>query len=239
MFCPECGNQVDDFHNFCPICGYAITEMSETISANGKRPSHSENRCWYFRENNEEYGPYSKQEMIDFVYSGEIVEKTLVYKEGKKNWVKAEKTFLWEEIYHYKEEVAYEKISDIWLWLMGTIPILLYVVLTAFRLQIFGLIAYGALLILFMLLDERETAKYYKDTDPAIFIISLIIPLVYLFARPAKTSKNYVPAVIWILIFVLLVIPINIVMIGKTNQNLQFSSIDAEFFYDLYGMGGR
>ncbi|MGN1277447.1 MAG: DUF4234 domain-containing protein [Floccifex sp.] len=88
MICKNCGEQIPDRAKFCPNCGTKIE--IEQVNEDG----------WYFVENGQSKGAYTKDEIISFYNQGRIQKNTYVWKSGLQDWISFESS----KIIDFKEE---------------------------------------------------------------------------------------------------------------------------------------
>lgn len=118
-----------------------------------------------------------------------------------------------EEFNKKKEEILNQIdeskviVSEKWLWALATVPMLASLIL--------GIIPYSVALhtyilsiimivcnIVFLSLDISEMKKNGKDVEAWMWIGLLIVP-VYLYVREKHTNKNYMPLIVWCILYVL------------------------------------
>lgn len=92
MKCKKCGQELNGNEKFCPNCGQPVEieeekkqEPSEKVDANLNGENVVEEQ-WYFVENNESKGPFTKVQMKEFYDAGRINDMTFVWHDGQSDW---------------------------------------------------------------------------------------------------------------------------------------------------------
>ncbi len=133
MYCKKCGHELSDQDKYCSECGTkvekeeielslsdAIDEAIEEQEINSEQEETetleevlvedsmiddiTENKEWYFVENNESKGPFSEGQMHEFLESGRIQETTYVWKDGFSDWKALNQTDLSSKIIEENKE---------------------------------------------------------------------------------------------------------------------------------------
>ena len=129
-----------------------------------------------------------------------------------------EKIITEEEFNKKKEEILNQideskvMVSEKWLWALATVPMLVSLILGRywFMLMPYSIAQHTYLLsiivivcnIMFLSLDISETKKSGKDVEAWMWTGLLLVP-VYLYVREKNTNKNYIPLIVWCILFVL------------------------------------
>ena len=71
MKCNKCGNEIAENEKFCSACG---------------TPAESE-RQWYCTDGENEIGPISENQLIQYIQNRTVFADTLIWSEGLKNWI--------------------------------------------------------------------------------------------------------------------------------------------------------
>ncbi len=157
-------------------------------------------KLWYYASNGESSGPFSYEEMREFIKSKTVNSETKVWN-GEGDWKKAAETEL-KEIMRNENQLTppplpASEVSNTFIWIVALIPIIGMFVEVAIEKEIF--LGYLITNVLFCFLDERKLAKAGHKTPDSWLV--LIIP-VYLWQRAAmlKQKKSYFW--IWIIGFV-------------------------------------
>lgn len=79
MKCSHCGYELNGSEKFCPNCGQPVKIQEEKVE-------EQINEQWYFVENNESKGPFTKSQMKEFYDSGRINDMTYVWHDGQSDW---------------------------------------------------------------------------------------------------------------------------------------------------------
>ena len=130
MYCKNCGHEIHDEDKFCSECGTKVEkeeqivltaedvvedaivdEIEEDTQEDSNQEEIQENllkeeKIWYFVENNESKGPFSNDEMEEFLKSSRISESTYVWKDGFSDWKVLKETDL------FNNSVEEESIKD-------------------------------------------------------------------------------------------------------------------------------
>ena len=205
MYCTYCGSKIDDEYSFCPTCGKRIIVQPKQDSS----IDFFENE-WYYSQLGKVYGPFTHEEIVEKITSGEITWEDRV-KEADSKWISIENSSFAE---FFTEEPTIEvSVSDIWVWCLAIIPIVITILLfkTNIISSIIGdtnvtvtdILRWGipiGLNLLFIQLDDIKLRKSGILPSEWFYIGIFLVPL-YLIVREGKTNWNFVPAVIWLFLF--------------------------------------
>lgn len=108
--------------------------------------------------------------------------------------------------------VPVKTVSDKWIWSLAVIPMLVGIIVGIFTVSNGSneLIPSTCFLIfsaIFMALDIDEVNKSLQDNSNVVIHVILVLILgvilvpFYLFRRESRTNKNYVPGIIWCVLF--------------------------------------
>ena len=203
MYCPECGAEIKGSPKFCTKCGCSLSEIEETKVS---EPSSVDTRQWYYYKGKDKMGPVSTEDMKEYIRRGSVIKGTMVWATGYNDWVRAEQSELRTYMINVSTDISVEEISDKWIWAMATIPLILAVILPTLFVRLginasFATIIVFVLNIVFLAGDEKELKKAGKNAGAWLICALILMPL-YIFAREAKTNKNYAPGILWCLLFV-------------------------------------
>ena len=119
-----------------------------------------------------------------------------------------------EEFNKKKEEILKQideskvTVSEKWLWALATVPIFISMILGILMPYLIAQNPYVLSIIVtvanivFLSLDVSEMKKSGKNVGAWIWTGLLLVP-VYLYVREKNTNKNYVPLIVWCILFVL------------------------------------
>lgn len=89
MFCKNCGHEISDDAKFCSNCGTKV-EVEEEIVEPIEVVDKTQDKEWYYVENNDSKGAFTLEEMKELIESNKITGSTLVWKASLKDWQKLE-----------------------------------------------------------------------------------------------------------------------------------------------------
>ena len=210
MFCTVCGTQIADGDKFCTKCGSAVENKSEVISPPDSIPKaeQEDSAQWYFHDNAEKKGPFSYEQMVEFINQGEIQRETLVWVQGSPAWIAAERSRLAKELGNVMPPTPIGTISEKWIWALATGPFVLNYVLTFVMANMRMLPQYAWVItvgmiaanITFLIQDTEEVKKSGRDVGKWLFLGIVLVPI-YLYVREKHTNKNYMPLIAWCVLF--------------------------------------
>ncbi len=99
--CPVCQTENHDESLFCMSCGNRLGEPEATDTA---APVKEE--AWYYVENGESKGPFTKDEFLDLIVSHTVQANTYVWTRGMKEWTHLSSTPLYVESDDSEEETS-------------------------------------------------------------------------------------------------------------------------------------
>lgn len=197
MICNRCGAQINSDDKFCRKCGAAITN---TI---GQTESET---LWYFLVDADKIGPKKESRIRKLIQSGDITRTTLVWTEGLETWIPAGNSRLSNEFNNIVPSIPVNACSEKWMWALSIVPLTLSIVLTwicvaigAGASSLLTLVVIG-MNIVCATLDYYEVKKVDVGFNTWMRWFIILVP-VYIFIREAKTNKNYIPGVIWCVLF--------------------------------------
>lgn len=214
MYCKICGYIIDDDSNFCIRCGNTINSPNEqsrdNTSFSQKRDTLnnlSQSEIWYYALGSEQKGPFERKQIIEFIQQNTIDANTLIWRNGMPNWQPVYQTELSRYIITTAPTSPSIEISDKWIWSLATLPIVSSWIISTFLLnygsnQTIVLSLTIILNIIFLTLDSKYLKTAGFNVDSWIYIGFVLVP-VYLFVRESKTNKNYLPGIIWCVLFLI------------------------------------
>lgn len=117
MVCKKCGCETEENAKFCSHCGSSLQEeelmVTEKQNTENIQPVETadsekkEEKIWHYTDGVKSLGPYSDQEMKEFIASKTLMDKTLVWKPEMKDWTQLKDTEL--STYLIKESVVQEE----------------------------------------------------------------------------------------------------------------------------------
>lgn len=217
MFCTKCGAQLAEETKFCGACGNPVRSKSEKVSAAGSESKGQEEsakedsmKC-YFYEGTEKKGPFKYTEMVEFVQQGKILRETLVWISGSAEWVTAEKSPLAQALGEVMPLAPISAISEKWIWALATYSVLIAIILENIALalrmsvdtaQLFVFVGAFVNNAIFLARDVEAVKQSGRDVASWLYIGIVLVPI-YLYVREKHTNKNYMPLVVWCILFIL------------------------------------
>ncbi len=103
MYCEKCGKQISDQSEYCIYCGKKVVKLTEPVRKDPP-PFHG----WYYNLNGTK-GPFTRQEMTQFLSTEVIRPKTMVQPPDSSEWCRFEDTELYREIISTVIQVSRER----------------------------------------------------------------------------------------------------------------------------------
>ncbi len=204
MYCPNCGNEVNDTAKFCPNCGYSLLGDNNATSS---FTTNADTRQWFYYKGEYKMGPVSTEDMKEYINRGAVSRDTWVWATGFSDWIKAEQTELMGYMQNTAQGLPADAISEKWIWALSTVPLALSIFLPSILVGIgfpeyLATIAVIILNIVFITADIKELRNAGKDAGAWLFLGFILVPI-YIFVRESKTNKNYIPGIAWCVLFVI------------------------------------
>jgi len=217
VFCTKCGAQIEEGKKFCGECGNAVRRTEKEIPTDDlKTKTHEEvvqkdsMKC-YFYEGTEKKGPFNYAQMVEFIEQGKILRDTLVWISGSPEWVVAEKSPLAKALGEVMPLAPINAISEKWIWALATYSVLIAILLENIALalrmsvdtaQLFVFIGAFVNNAIFLARDVEAVKQSGRNVASWLYIGIVLVP-VYLYVREKHTNKNYMPLVVWCILFIL------------------------------------
>ena len=94
MFCRFCGKAIPDDSRFCPACGQALCTEGSAPHAQAGAPQEEDTRQWYYQTATEKGGPVTRAVIEEYIQSGRIGARSMVFADGMTSWREAAYTEL-------------------------------------------------------------------------------------------------------------------------------------------------
>ena len=94
MFCRFCGKAIPDDSCFCPVCGQALCTEEAAPHAQAEAPQEEATRQWYYQTATEKGGPVTRAVIEEYIQSGRIGARSMVFADGMTSWREAAYTEL-------------------------------------------------------------------------------------------------------------------------------------------------
>ncbi len=94
MFCRFCGKAIPDDSCFCPVCGQALCTEEAAPHAQAEAPHEEATRQWYYQTATEKGGPVTRTVIEEYIQSGRIGARSMVFADGMTSWREAAYTEL-------------------------------------------------------------------------------------------------------------------------------------------------
>ena len=202
MYCPNCGTEITDDPKFCTNCGIKLSDTADQIIS---APPTDDKRQWYYYKGKNKMGPVSTDDMKEYISRRAIARETMVWATGFADWVRADQTELGVLLQNTVPDLPAGCISEKWIWALATIPLVASIILPRVLIgmgigSLYATIAVFVLNIVFLTADVKELKSAGKDAGSWLFLGVILVP-VYIFVREGKTNKNYIPGVLWCVLF--------------------------------------
>lgn len=153
---------------------------------------------WYCFEDGERKGPFLEMQIADSLGNGSSTSETLVWRSGFADWKRIRDTELRTYLQNDIPPVPLSVISDKWMWCLATVPL----VLGAIEDETWGLVVGLILNTVFLILDIGLLKKSGRQAGAWLWLGLLIVPI-YMGVRAYHTNKNWIPLIVWVVLFVL------------------------------------
>ena len=163
---------------------------------------------WYCFEDGERRGPFLETQIADSLGNGSATGETLVWRSGFDDWKKLRDTELCTYLQNDIPPVPLNAISDKWMWCLASVPLVLGLVSgnteeTSSDSDGMWLMIIGAILnSVFVILDVGLLKKSGRQAGAWLWLGLVIMPI-YMGVRAYHTNKNWIPLIVWVVLFVL------------------------------------
>lgn len=206
MFCSNCGKEITESVSFCPECGNPLTQ-STPLTPNNTSNLNNAPSAWFYLHDGERKGPVDEKLINDLIITGVIDRNTKLWKNGLSGWVRAEETQFNTILQNTIPTTPMGELSDKFLWCIAIVPLCICALLEPFcwngqipeSAQTFFV---SAFYYFFIFLDYKILKKGGIPFSTGMCIGAVLLPPIYLFLRAKKTTKNYMPLVVWITLLI-------------------------------------
>ncbi len=202
MYCSKCGKQIDDNAKFCPYCGFNVSKSNNTQDNN----TNMSNKEWFYYKDSEKIGPLSTEDIKLHIQSGHVKRDTMVWSAGLESWIRADNSEIAVFLNDVQPDIPIGIIPEKWVWALSTVPLFVGIILNAICMAFgistfFSTVIVIALNIYFLTKDIQELKYVGIDPEKWLYLGAVIVS-VYVFVRESKTNKNYIPAIVHLVLFI-------------------------------------